>query len=297
MFDTMKVSESKSKRMPELPEVQTVVNQLSEKIVGKTVAGFRSDWKKNVFPSSAAFVRRTKGTSVVRVRRLGKHIVIDLNNGYSIVIHLKMTGHLLVKDDRNRFSKAFVEDPYNGYIRHRFFFSDGTTLEFSDLRKFGWLRAMKTKDVERLPSINELGIDALDPLLTAKRFRETIFSWPERRIGEILLDQTLIAGIGNIYRSETLFLAGIRPDRRINSLSTEEGKKILLSARQVLRVATRLGGLSGGDFRDTSGRDGRFGRTAYVYGRDGEGCKKCGTIIKRKKIGQRSVFYCSRCQQ
>ena len=282
--------------MPELPEVQTVVSQLGKKIVGQTVSGVRSEWKKNVRPSLAAFVRRTKGGAVTRVRRFGKHIVIDLDNDSSIVIHLKMTGHLLWKTDENRLSPAFTEDSYNGFIRHVLSFSSGATLEFSDMRKFGWLHAMPTGEVGALPSIKSLGIDALSPSLTMKRFQEIMMSRPKRTIGEALLDQDRIAGIGNIYRSEALFLAGVRPDRIVASSTGEEWKRLLLVVKQVLRHAARLGGLSGGDFRDTDGRDGRFERAAYVYQRDGTPCKMCGTIIKRKKLGQRSVYFCSHCQ-
>jgi formamidopyrimidine-DNA glycosylase len=282
--------------MPELPEVETIVVQLGKKAVSKTIVGFSSKWKKNVLPSYAAFMRRTKGATAIGTRRFGKHIVINLDNGYSIVIHLKMTGHLLWKTDENRFADAFTKDPYNGYIRHVLVFSDGATLEFSDMRKFGWLHAMRTEEVEELSSIKSLGIDALSPALTPKRFRELVSRRSRRTIGEALLEQDLIAGIGNIYRSEALFLAGVRPDRIVASITDEEWRLLLPAVKRVLRHAARLGGLSGGDFRDTDGRDGRFQRAAYVYQRDGNPCKICGTIIKRKKLGQRSAFFCAHCQ-
>src|SRR3989344_3099427 len=157
--------------MPELPEVQTVVSQLGRKIVGKKIVRMWSDWKKRLFPSYALFVKKTKRVTILGVRRIGKHIVMDMDNGYSIVVHLKMTGHFLVKNKKNRQSKAFTQDPKNGYIHHVITFSDGSTLEFSDMRKFGWLRAMKTDAVPTLPSIRSLGIDALSPKLTAQYFR------------------------------------------------------------------------------------------------------------------------------
>lgn len=283
--------------MPELPEVQTIVTQLGKKAVGRTIAGLSSEWKKNVLPSHTAFVRRTKGAAVTGTRRFGKHIVIDLDSGYSIVIHLKMTGHLLWKTDENRFADAFTKDPYNGHIRHVIIFDRGATLEFSDMRKFGWLHAMRTEEVEELSSIKSLGIDALSPALTARRFRELIGARTKRTIGEALLKQDLVAGIGNIYRSEALFLAGVRPDRTVASITDEEWRLLLLAVKRVLRHAARLGGLSGGDFRDTDGKDGRFQRAAYVYQRDGDPCKICGTIIERKKLGQRSAFFCAHCQK
>ena len=283
--------------MPELPEVQTVVSQLERKIVGKKIKSFWSDWKKKIFPSYAVFARQTKGARILSVRRFGKHIVIDLDNGYSIAAHLKMTGHFLVKNKTNRQAKAFTEDPINGYIHHIFAFSDGTTLEFSDMRKFGWLRTLKTGDVETLPSIASLGIDALSPRLTEEHFQGLLSEKKKRPIGVVLLEQDLIAGIGNIYRSEALYLAGVLPTRRIETLAKNEWAQILPAIKIVLRKAVKLRGTSDGDFRDTDGLRGGFQRTLYVYGRPGEPCKKCGTMILRKKIGQRSVFYCPRCQK
>ena len=130
--------------MPELPEVQTVVTQLGRKIVGKIFSGFWSDWERKVSPSSTELECGIRGAAVLGTRRFGKHIVIDLDNRHSLVIHLKMTGHLLHKTEENRESRAFTEDRYNGYIHHIFSFADGSTLEFSDLRKFGWIMLVET---------------------------------------------------------------------------------------------------------------------------------------------------------
>lgn len=282
--------------MPELPEVQTVVLQLQKKIVGKTMIRFWSDWKKNVLPSCALLGKRIRGTAVLSVRRRGKHIVIDLDNNYSIVSHLKMTGHFLVKCPQNRNSKAFTEDRTNGYIHHIFTFTDGSTLEFSDMRKFGWLCLVKTGEVETLKSIRILGMDALSSKLTLKHFKGLLVKRKNRPIGVALLDQELIAGIGNIYRSEVLFLAGILPTRRVDDIKKSEWEKMLLVMKTVLRKAVRLGGTSDGDFRDTDGLPGRFYRMLFVYGRASLSCKKCGTMIQRKVIRGRSVFYCNKCQ-
>lgn len=283
--------------MPELPEVQTVVTQLGRKIVEKTIKSFWSDWKKKIFPTFTVFAKQVRGVVILGTRRFGKHIVIDLDNGYSIVVHLKMTGHFLVKHKNNRQSKAFTEDLKNGYIHHIFTFTDGMTLEFSDMRKFGWLRMVETGEVEMLPSIASLGIDALSSKLTQKHFQGLLSEKKKRSIGVVLLEQSLIAGIGNIYRSEALFLAGVLPTRHIETLTKNEWPKVLLAIKKVLRAAVRLRGTSDGDFRDTDGLEGRFQRTLHVYGRTGKPCKKCGTMILRKKIGQRSIFFCHKCQK
>ncbi|MDP3957467.1 MAG: bifunctional DNA-formamidopyrimidine glycosylase/DNA-(apurinic or apyrimidinic site) lyase [bacterium] len=283
--------------MPELPEVQTVVTQLERKVVGKTIKNFWSDWKKKIFPSFVVFAKWVRGAEILGTRRFGKHIVIDLDNGYSIAVHLKMTGHFLVKNKSNRLSSAFTKDPVNGYVHHIFTFTDGTTLEFSDMRKFGWLRIIKTGEVEMLSSIASLGIDALSPKLTKRHFQGLLSEKKKRLIGAALLEQDLIAGIGNIYRSEALFLAGVLPTRRIETLTKKEWLKILPAIKKVLHTAVRLRGTSDGDFRDTDGLEGRFQKTLHVYGRTGKFCKKCGTMILRKKIGQRSVFFCHKCQK
>lgn len=283
--------------MPELPEVQTVVSQLDRKISGRRIVSAWSDWQKKILTPFGEFSTGIKGALVTGVRRLGKHIVIDLDNGHCIVAHLKMTGHFLVKDDTNRQSDPFVKDRINGYIHHIITFADGTTLEFSDMRKFGWLRLMATEDVEKHKSIAELGVDALSRVLTSSVFQGLLMRRKHRTVGEVLLEQNLIAGIGNIYRSEGLYLAGILPTRKIETLQPSEWQKLLPAIKKVLRHAVRLRGTSDGDFRDTDGLQGRFKRVLYVYGRTGQPCKKCGTMIERKKIGSRSVFSCPSCQQ
>ncbi len=283
--------------MPELPEVQTVVSQLEQKIVGEQIQAVWSDWKKRIFPSFAVFAKQIRGARITGTRRYGKHIIIDLDNDYSIVAHLKMTGHFLVKNKTNRTAQAFTEDPVNGYIHHIITFTDGTTLEFSDMRKFGWLRTVKTDEVETLASIISLGIDALSTKFTEKYLRKALSGKKKQMIGVILLDQNIIAGIGNIYRSEALFLARMLPTRPLETLTKDEWPLLVPAIKKVLRQALKLRGMSDGDFRDTDGLEGRFQQTLYVYGRSDKPCKKCGTMIVRKKIGQRSVFYCPYCQK
>lgn len=282
--------------MPELPEVQTVVSQLEKKIKGKTIASFRSVWPKKVLTPYRTFIQKVKGTKVAGVRRIGKHIIIDLKNGHAIVIHLKMTGHLLYKNKKNRNAPAFTRDPMNGFIHHVFTFTDGGTVEFSDMRKFAWLRLVKTEEVEKLSSIAELGIDALSSKLTPARLHALLTARRSRPVGQVLLEQNIIAGIGNIYRSESLFRSGILPTRIIGDITEQEWQKLLSSIKAVLREAVRLRGTSDGDFRDTDGLEGKFQKTLYVYARNGKLCKVCGTIITRQKLGSRSIFFCSRCQ-
>lgn len=282
--------------MPELPEVQTVVSQLERKVVGRTIRGFWTEWAKAVRPSVAGFERAVVGARIAGVRRIGKHIVIDLGGGHSVVIHLKMTGHLLVKDRENAKSEAW-DDPYNRFIHHRFALSGGTRIEFSDMRKFAWMEAVPTDDVERLKSVRALGVDALSPRFDRKYFNALLDRKSGQKIGAVLLDQAHIAGIGNIYRSEALFVAAILPDRPVATLAMDERARLFRAVRFVLRRAVRYRGTSDGDFRDTDGLPGGFQRHLGVYGREGKPCPACGTMIRRIKIGQRSAFFCPRCQK
>lgn len=282
--------------MPELPEVQTVVNQLGRKVKGRKILGFWTDWPKKVLLPVKTLESHIQGTVILETRRLGKTIIIDLDNDFSLVIHLKMTGHLLVKTKENRESPAFTKDPINGFIHHIFRLDHGTTIEFSDMRKFGWIDVCKTGEVEHHAHIEKLGMDALSKDFTLNFFKQLLQRSIKRPIGVLLLDQEKISGIGNIYRSEALYRGRILPHRSSQSLSKEEIGKLYVSIGEVLHEALKLRGTSDGDFRDTSGKQGSFRAKLFVYGRHGESCKRCGTIIVRKKLGQRSVFVCLKCQ-
>ncbi|MFZ1626955.1 MAG: bifunctional DNA-formamidopyrimidine glycosylase/DNA-(apurinic or apyrimidinic site) lyase [Candidatus Moraniibacteriota bacterium] len=282
--------------MPELPEVQTVVSQLAKKITSKTIAGFWSDWEKQVNPGPKRLSRLAIGGQVLGTRRIGKHILIDLDNEYSIVIHLKMSGHLLYKDADNAGAKEW-QDPMNRFIHHRIDFTDGSRVDFSDLRKFGWIDCVATAKVEELKSIATLGCDALAGECNLNFFETLLKKSAQKRIATLLLEQDKIAGIGNIYRSEMLYRAGIRPLRIIGKITRLERAKLFQSMKEVLHEAVRLRGTTDGDFRDTSGKPGGFQKTLFVYGREGLPCKRCDTIVVRKKLSSRSMFYCPRCQK
>lgn len=282
--------------MPELPEVQTVVTQLQKKIVDLEIQRLWTQWPKSVRPTPAEFEKRVKHAMIIGMRRFGKHIVIDLNNQQSILIHLKMTGHLLVKNPTNRLSQAF-KDPYNQFIHHILHLSNDTALEFSDMRKFGWMEVVRTQDVETFSSIASLGVDAASDAFTSDVFRAILKQYSSQHIGALLLRQESIAGIGNIYRSEALHRACIRPLRRARSLTKRDVEKLAQSIRDVLREAIQKRGMSDGDFRDTDGREGEFQKELGVYGRSGKPCPICNTSIQRIKIAQRSAFFCPKCQK
>lgn len=282
--------------MPELPEVQTVTSQIAKKITGKRINGFWSDWEKQVKPGLKRLSKLAVGGTVLGARRIGKHIVIDLDTSYSLVIHLKMSGHLLYKDATNAEAKEW-KDPMNRFIHHRIDFTDGSWVDFSDLRKFGWIDCVATSEVEAMKSIASLGCDALAGECNLDFFDTLLRKNARKKIATLLLEQDKIAGIGNIYRSEMLFRAGIQPLRTVSKITRIERARLLQSMKDVLREAVRLRGTTDGDFRDTAGKPGGFQKTLYVYGREGLACKRCDTIVVRKKLGQRSVFYCPTCQK
>ncbi len=297
--------------MPELPEVQTIVNDLNRKIKGYIVVDFWSDWKKTIKNVSfSKFTKEIVGRRVLGVRRIGKNIFIDMSskNSYSdspektLYIHLKMTGHLLVKGKNNtKKEKDNFSEKVNQYVHHIWKLKSRRgklkTLEFSDLRKFGKIVWVDYDKVKELPEIKSLGIDVMHRSFNLDKFKGILDRKKKSSIGLTLMDQSLIAGIGNIYRSEILFEAGVDPNKKNSKLSEKEIKKIFSEIKKILKKAIKLRGTSDSDYRDTSGEPGKFHKVLKVYRRDGKKCKKCANIIERIKIGQRSVFLCSRCQK
>lgn len=288
--------------MPELPEVQTIVSDLNRKIKGEVITDFWSDWLKTIKGITLGKFKETlKGKKILEVRRIGKNIFVDLTGGKTIYMHLKMTGHLLVKGKKENVKgkngKDYFKDKVNQYVHHIFYFKSGKTLEFSDLRKFGKIVLADTGKIREIKEIKKLGVDALSKDFTYGKFEELAQARKNIPIVNFLIDQGIISGIGNIYRSEILFESGIMPQRRVKTLSLVEKKAVHSQILKVLKKAVKLRGTSDSDYRDTSGAPGNFQKVLKVYRRDGERCKKCQGMVKRIKMGQRSVFYCPSCQK
>ncbi len=317
--------------MPELPEVQTVVADLNKKIKGYRIVDFWSDWPKTIKSKSLnRFKKEIVGKKIVKVWRLGKNIFIDLTGNKTIYIHLKMTGHLLVKPranfqfsisnfqsiSNNQFSnkKNYFDDRVNQYIHHKWFLRNNeksplaplcqrgeskhdTTLEFSDLRKFAKIVLVDTDKVKELKEIKELGIDLMDKGFTLAKFKEVLNKRKNKAIGLVLMEQNLLAGIGNIYRSEILFESKISPLRLSGKLNKEEIDLLYKTIIKILKKAIKLRGTSDSDYRDTYGKQGRFQKVLKVYRRDGGKCFSCSGKVERMKIAQRTVFYCKKCQK
>lgn len=299
--------------------MQTIISDLNQKIVGDTVVDFWSDYQKAIKSKTLEnFRREIKNKRIINVRRIGKNIFIDLSENKTLYIHLKMTGHLLVKPQitnhksqnfshpptsspigrgRGEGAKNYFDDKVNQYIHHIFYLKTGRTLEFSDVRKFAKIVLDDTRKIKELKEIKALGMDALEKKFTLEKFGEILEKRKDAPVGTVLMEQEKISGIGNIYRSEILFEAGILPQRKASSISVKERIKLYNSIQKVLKKAIKLRGTSDSDYRDTAGAPGNFQKALKVYRRNGAKCKKCGIIITRVKMGQRSVFYCPRCQK
>jgi len=282
--------------MPELPEVQTIINDLNHKIKGDTITSFWSNWPKAIKGKSLeVFKKEIKGLKILGARRIGKNIFIDLSGNKTLYIHLKMTGHLLVKSEKLK-AKSFFNDKVNSYIHHIWYLGKNKTMEFSDVRKFAKIVLDDTRKIAELKEIKKLGVDAMSKGFTLDKFKEILKRRQGKSIGIVLMEQELISGIGNIYRSEILYEAGILPTRHIKNLSDKEIKNIYQAIKKVLEKAIKLRGTSDSDYRDTAGAPGNFQKVLKVYRQAGKLCKKCDTIVKRIVLGQRSAFFCPRCQ-
>jgi len=296
--------------------VQTVVSDLNKKVKGRRIMGAWFDWPKIIkdpldqsktkvaHKHVAVFAKSVKGEKIVRVARRGKNILIYLTGGKLLLIHQKMTGHMLVGKWRVEGKKVIpiepqpvVDDPYNRFIHLILYLDNKKMLALSDLRKFAKAILGPAEQIENLPELANLGPDALDPKLTYPKFAE-IIKREKRKIKQVLMDQEVIAGIGNIYSDDILWTARVHPFRPANKLRDVERKAIYQAMKKVLKVAVRLRGTSTSDFRDTEGKMGYYTDYRKVYQREGEPCPRHdGGKIKRKKLGGRSAHFCPVCQK
>lgn len=288
--------------MPELPEVETIVRDLKKKVPGRTFFSVWTDFSKMIKEPRdfSLFKKEIKGKKIKRIWRRGKNIIFDLSGGFSLLIHQKLTGHLLfgkwkmVNDRWQPLKKGFLEEKVNTYIHLVFNLDNGQMLILSDLRKFAKVELLNE---EKLKSeLNLLGPEPLEKDFTFLKFKE-ILKGKRGRIKQVLMNQAVIAGIGNIYSDEILWKAKIHPFKEVNNLKEKELNRIYKAIKEILKRAIKMRGTSISDFRDTKGRPGFFNKARKVYQRRGEKCKRCGRIIKRIKIGARSAHFCLNCQR
>jgi len=272
--------------MPELPEVETTIRGLQKKVLNRTFVDVWTDDKKIIKKPFGEFQKELLGKKIQKIWRRGKNIIFDLSDNYSLLIHQKLTGHLLYD--------KWEKDRVNNYIHLKFFLDNGKVLALSDLRKFAKVELGKTEDL--LKELGSLGPEPLEEDFTFEKFKEVLKN-RKGKIKQILMDQEIIAGIGNIYSDEVLWRAKIHPFKDVKKLKERELKTIYQAIREVLKKAIDLHGESISDYRDPQGRKGGFDKIRMVYRREGEKCSRCGTEIKRIKIGGRSAHFCPFCQK
>lgn len=274
--------------MPELPEVQTIVSDL-QTLTGDQFTGFWSDFEKAV--KTPNFGKEITGKKITSVQRLGKIIVIGLSSKKYILIHLKMTGRLLAS---NQSSVISNQEEYGKHAHHMFFLNKNGSLVFHDVRKFATISLLEKEGVDEIKK--NYGIDPIDNVFSSTELFLILKKRKNKPIKSTLMDNSVILGIGNIYASEILFDARISPLRKGETLSKIEIKKLQSSIKKILSKAIRLRGTSVSDYRDSKGKKGSFQNELKVYKKHGQKCESCDTMVAKVIIGQRSTFYCPRCQ-
>lgn len=287
--------------MPELPEVETVKRGLDKLIVGKKVLSVSHDWPKS-FPNVQSEVDEfLLGAIINRISRRGKALIIDLSTNYSLVIHLKMTGQL-VYVGAERFGAGHPNDSLiselpDSSTRVTFVFTDKSHLFFNDQRKFGYVKLVPTPHVLELDFFQRLGPEPLVDSFTSKEFAKRLQKRKNTSIKAALLDQSVLAGVGNIYADEALFGAGVHPARRVGSLQKPQLERLHEALIEVLAEAIEKGGSTDRNYRDAEGKKGSYLTFAKVFRREGEPCMSDSTLILKTRVAGRGTHYCPTCQK
>lgn len=291
--------------MPELPEVQTTVSGLQKILPGLFVSDIWTDWEK-MFHSIkfANFKKEVSNKKVLSVSRRAKNILIHLAGNLTVLIHMKMTGHIMVgkyKKTGNKWTPAPEEknqalhDPYNRFIHIVFSLSNGKHMVFCDTRKFGKVALLQTNNLEHTPHLAHLGPEPLLKSFNYKIFQERLLRRSKTKIKTALIDQTILSGIGNIYSDEILFRAGVHPEERVGKLPAQKLQVIFKALKPTLKKGIDFGGDSTSDYRNVQGERGKFQNKHMAYRKTGQNCGKtgCNGIILRKIVNGRSAHFCS----
>lgn len=289
--------------MPELPEVQTIVNQLKENLVGKTIIGIDVRLPKLWFGSKEQVI----GSKITDVRRRAKMIIIKLNNDRNLVVHLKMTGQLIYSDSKNIASFPnpipFAGTTMPGKTTHIIFHLDKGTLFFNDMRQFGWIKLLTDEEVAEVSEKHGpepfAGTQGKPSGFTPEYLAEILAKWG-RPVKLLLLEQSKLAGVGNIYANEALWCAKISPMKRGREVEKEKIKDLYKCIKEVLEEGLKYGGSSAADeaFVNAQGQPGRMQEHFNVYQQAKQPCKRNdGGIITFSRIGGRGTFFCPKCQK
>ena len=288
--------------MPELPEVETVRRGLAELLPGRVVARVTAFDSPKSFPNAPADVEQfLYGARVTAVRRRAKVLMIDLDTQYSLVVHLKMTGQLIFRGVQS-FAGGHPNDSLIGELpdrstRVQVDFVDGSRLFFNDQRKFGWVKLLPTDEVKNLPFMQKVGPEPLDPNTRAEDFIQRIRRRQNSMIKPALLDQAVIAGVGNIYADEALWAARLHPQTRVKNVSDQQLNTLFTELRHILQLSIDQGGSTDKNYVDAEGRKGNYLTFAHVFRREGQACHRHpDQEIIKLKVGGRGTHVCPVCQ-
>jgi formamidopyrimidine-DNA glycosylase len=279
--------------MPELPEVETIRRGLEKYLVGHTINNVEILHSGVLFGDTKAILKQ----KVITVRRIGKGLIIDLSNNYSLAIHIKLTGQLIYQGIETHdipISKYKVGTVPNKFTHIIFDLDRQAKLYYNDQRRFGWIKILKTEDIMELSFFKNMGPEPFKDL-TLTRF-ENILKNKTTKIKPLLMDQTKIGGIGNIYANDALFKAKINPKRQAKSLTSTETTTLYKAIISVMEKSFKEGGASELSFVNALGQEGNYQRHTLVYGKTGEKCPMCKAVIKRITIAGRGTFLCENCQ-
>ena len=272
--------------MPEIAEVETVRNTLKSMILNKKIVDVNIIYPKIIESDINDFKDILIGRKFIDIDRIGKWLMFDLND-YYLLSHLRMEG------------KYFVKKSTDDIVKHEHIiisFEDGTDLRYHDTRKFGRMNLVKKSDIDKVEAIKKQGIEANSEKLTKEYLYEKIHK-KNIPIKSLLLDQTIISGLGNIYANEVMFDARINPSRLGKDISLNECDLIVKASKKIIDAAIKDGGTTIKSYTSSLGVTGRFQQHLMVHKREGEECKVCGTLIENIKIGGRSTYFCPKCQK
>jgi formamidopyrimidine-DNA glycosylase len=288
--------------MPELPEVETIRAGLAKLLPGRVVQDVWYDWDKS-FPNAPSDVARfLVGSKVEKVRRRAKVLIIELSGGWAMIVHLKMTGQLVFVGKNQRFGAGHPGKDLVGELPAKsthvvIDFTDGSKLFFNDQRKFGWMRLMPAIEIPEIDFFKKVGPEPLDDAFTVDKFIERLLRRKNSNIKAVLLDQTVIAGVGNIYADESLWGAKIHPSTLVSNVPKDKLVMLYNSLRDVLTLSIKKGGSTDKNYVDAQGRKGSYLSFANVFRREGQPCPRCGTPIDKIRVAGRGTHICPHCQK
>lgn len=287
--------------MPELPEVETLRKTLQPVLCGRRIRAVKM-YHNKLTKSSPFPITRSVGASIRRISRRAKILLLELNNGYTLCVHLKMTGQLVYKNRRGDIRvgghpiAGSLEDLPNTFTAATWSFTDDSWLYFNDQRKFAYLHCRKTAELQDWLDSLRLGPEPFTPALSQSIFLQRLRSHPRLRIKDALLKQSIVAGLGNIYADEVNFAARVHPARRVISLSEKEIILLYRAILSIIKLAVKKNGTTFHQFGQGKGMGGTMQKYLRVYGREDEACHRCASKIIRKKLGGRSAHFCPKCQ-